>query len=143
MENTGKIAVIIPCYNEDAAIAKVVSDFKDSLPSADIYVFDNNSTDKTSEVALQAGAFVRQVNLKGKGNVVRRMFADIDADVYVMVDGDDTYEAKAAPAMIEKLFADHLDMVVGCRIENGDEKTYRLWTQNGQQAFNRHCVEDF
>lgn len=125
MENSGKIAVIIPCYNEDAAIAKVVSDFRDSIPSADIYVFDNNSTDKTSEVAMQAGAFVRQVNLKGKGNVVRRMFADIDADVYVMVDGDDTYEAKAAPAMIEKLFADHLDMVVGCRIENGDEKTYR------------------
>ena len=104
---------------------KVVSDFRKSLPAADIYVFDNNSTDETAAVASEAGAIVRHVGYKGKGNVVRRMFADVDADIYVMVDGDDTYEAAAAPKMIEHLLNDNLDMVVGTRVENGDEKTYR------------------
>lgn len=120
-----KIAVIIPCYNEESAISKVVSDFALHLPTAKIYVFDNNSTDNTKGVSAEAGAIVRHVGYKGKGNVVRRMFADIDADIFIMVDGDDTYEAAAAPAMINRLLDDHLDMVVGTRKENGDEKTYR------------------
>lgn len=120
-----KIAVIVPYYNEAQAVYKVVSDFRKILPAADIYVFDNNSTDETAAVANEAGALVRHVGYKGKGNVVRRMFADVDADIYVMVDGDDTYEAAAAPKMIEHLLNDNLDMVVGTRVENGDEKTYR------------------
>ncbi|EAW3525547.1 glycosyltransferase [Salmonella enterica] len=119
------MAVIVPCYNEAQAVYKVVSDFRKILPAADIYVFDNNSTDETAAVANEAGALVRHVGYKGKGNVVRRMFADVDADIYVMVDGDDTYEAAAAPKMIEHLLNDNLDMVVGTRVENGDEKTYR------------------
>ncbi|EPB3573375.1 glycosyltransferase family 2 protein [Escherichia coli] len=125
MMSNKKIAVIVPCYNEAQAVYKVVSDFRKSLPAADIYVFDNNSTDETAAVASEAGAIVRHVGYKGKGNVVRRMFADVDADIYVMVDGDDTYEAAAAPKMIEHLLNDNLDMVVGTRVENGDEKTYR------------------
>ncbi|HCT5821999.1 TPA: glycosyltransferase [Citrobacter sedlakii] len=125
MMSNKKIAVIVPCYNEAQAVSKVVSDFRKSLPGADIYVFDNNSTDETAAVANEAGAIVRHVGYKGKGNVVRRMFADVDADIYVMVDGDDTYEAAAAPKMIEHLLKDNLDMVVGTRVENGDEKTYR------------------
>ncbi|EFA8010577.1 glycosyltransferase [Escherichia coli] len=119
------IAVIVPCYNEASAITKVVTDFKNALPDSLIYVFDNNSNDGTADIAARAGAIVRHVGHKGKGNVVRRMFADVDADIYVMVDGDDTYEAAAAPKMIERLLNDNLDMVVGTRIENGDEKTYR------------------
>lgn len=125
MDTNKSIAVIIPCYNEESAISKVVSDFALHLPTAKIYVFDNNSTDNTKVVAAESGAIVRHVGYKGKGNVVRRMFADIDADIYIMVDGDDTYEAAAAPAMINRLLDDHLDMVVGIRKENGDEKTYR------------------
>ncbi|EOV5840165.1 TPA: glycosyltransferase family 2 protein [Escherichia coli] len=120
-----KIAVIVPCYNEASAIEKVVFDFKESLPDAEVYVFDNNSSDGTADVAKRAGAVVRHVGYKGKGNVVRRMFADVEADIYVMVDGDDTYEAAAAPKMIARLLDDKLDMVVGTRVENGDEKTYR------------------
>ncbi|HBE4552484.1 TPA: glycosyltransferase, partial [Escherichia coli] len=125
MYSDDKIAVIVPCYNEASAIAKVVSDFNKYLPEATVYVFDNNSNDGTADVAANAGAIVRHVGHKGKGNVVRRMFADIDADIFVMVDGDDTYEAAAAPAMINKLLDENLDMVVGCRVENGDDKTYR------------------
>ncbi|MBM2952808.1 glycosyltransferase family 2 protein [Escherichia coli] len=125
MYSDNKIAVIVPCYNEASAIAKVVSDFNKYLPEATVYVFDNNSTDGTADVAANAGAIVRHVWHKGKGNVVRRMFADIDADIFVMVDGDDTYEAAAAPTMINKLLDENLDMVVGCRVENGDDKTYR------------------
>ncbi|MHB7567034.1 glycosyltransferase family 2 protein [Citrobacter braakii] len=125
MYSDNKIAVIVPCYNEASAIAKVVSDFNKYLPEATIYVFDNNSTDGTADVAANAGAIVRHVGHKGKGNVVRRMFADIDADIFVMVDGDDTYESAAAPIMINKLLDENLDMVVGCRVENGDDKTYR------------------
>ncbi|MDR5780161.1 glycosyltransferase family 2 protein [Caballeronia sp. LZ065] len=111
-----RIAVIVPCYNEETSIGKVVADFRQSLPYADIYVFDNNSTDGTAETALRAGAHVRKVNLQGKGNVIRRMFADVEADVYVMVDGDDTYDASVAPTLIEALVTDGLDMVVGCRV---------------------------
>ncbi|MDR5757952.1 glycosyltransferase family 2 protein [Caballeronia sp. LZ035] len=113
---SNRIAVIVPCYNEEKSIGKVVADFRQSLPYADIYVFDNNSTDGTAETALRAGAQVRKVNLQGKGNVIRRMFADVEADVYVMVDGDDTYDASVAPRLIEALVSDGLDMVVGCRV---------------------------
>jgi glycosyltransferase involved in cell wall biosynthesis len=119
-----EIAVLVPCYNEEAAIEKVVLDFKKALPTATIYVYDNNSTDKTSEIAAAAGAVVRREKRKGKGNVVRRMFQDIEADAYVMVDGDDTYDASRAPELVEKLFAEHLDMVVGRRVET-HEAAYR------------------
>ena len=111
------IAVLVPCLNEEAAIGKVVADFKAALPTATIYVYDNNSTDRTVEVATAAGAVVRRERRPGKGNVVRRMFQDIEADVYVMVDGDDTYDAKVAPKLVDKLLDDNLDMVVGRRIE--------------------------
>ncbi len=109
------IAVLIPCYNEEAAIAKVVSDFRRALPEAAIYVYDNNSRDRTSEVAHEAGAIVRREPLQGKGNVIRRMFADIEADIYVLVDGDDTYDAASAQKMIRALREGPLDMVNGAR----------------------------
>ena len=112
-----RIAVLVPCYNEEAAVATVVADFRKVLPSATIYVYDNNSRDRTVEVAREAGAEVRSETHQGKGHVVRRMFADIDADVYVLVDGDATYDAPSAPGMIEKLLAEHLDMVVGLRVD--------------------------
>jgi glycosyltransferase involved in cell wall biosynthesis len=110
-----RVAVIIPCYNEAVAIDRTVADFRAALPHAEIYVYDNNSTDDTVAVARAAGATVRSEKLQGKGSVVRRMFADVDADVYVMVDGDATYEAAAAPAMIERMVREQLDMVVGAR----------------------------
>ncbi|HYC01842.1 MAG TPA: glycosyltransferase family 2 protein [Azospirillaceae bacterium] len=109
------VAVLIPCYNEEAAIGKVVRDFRAALPDAAIYVYDNNSKDRTAEVARAAGAIVRFERLQGKGNVIRRMFADVEADVYVMVDGDDTYHAASAPAMITRLVEEQLDMVNGAR----------------------------
>lgn len=112
-----QIAVLIPCLNEEAAIAKVVADFRAALPSASIYVYDNGSTDRTVAVALQAGAIVRSEPLRGKGNVMRRMFADVEADVYVLVDGDDTYDAASAPALVNRLLQDHIDMVNGARQE--------------------------
>jgi glycosyltransferase involved in cell wall biosynthesis len=111
-----RIAVLIPCHNEAAAIRGVVSDFRAALPDAVIYVYDNNSVDGTAATALAAGALVRREGLQGKGHVVRRMFADVEADVYVLVDGDGTYEAGAAPAMVGKLLQDGLDMVTGTRI---------------------------
>ncbi|HGX9267858.1 TPA: glycosyltransferase family 2 protein [Escherichia coli] len=125
MYHSFNIAVIIPCYNEQKAIEKVINDFKTNIPTASIYVFDNNSTDSTAQVAEDAGATVHFVPLKGKGNVVRRMFSDVDADIYLMVDGDDTYDASSAPEMINHLIKNQLDMVVGCRQENGDQNTYR------------------
>ncbi len=112
-----RIAVLVPCYNEEAAVATVVADFRKALPAATIYVYDNNSKDRTIAVARAAGAEVRSETHQGKGHVVRRMFADIDADVYVLVDGDATYDAPSAPAMIEKLLSEHLDMVVGLRVD--------------------------
>ena len=112
-----QIAVLVPCFNEEAAIKKVVEDFKAALPDAVVYVYDNNSTDKTSEVAAAAGAEVRKEYRRGKGNVVRRMFNDIEADVYVMVDGDDTYDASRAQELVDRLVDENLDMVVGRRIE--------------------------
>jgi glycosyltransferase involved in cell wall biosynthesis len=119
------IAVLVPCLNEEAAIGKVVADFRAALPMATVYVYDNNSTDRTAEVAAAAGAVVRRERRPGKGNVVRRMFKDIEADVYVMVDGDDTYEAAAAPALVQKLHEQQLDMVVGKRIET-HQAAYRI-----------------
>ena len=109
------IAVVIPCYNEAVAIAKVVADFRAALPQAQIHVFDNNSSDDTAAIATAVGANVHRVPMQGKGHVVRRMFADIDAEAYVMVDGDDTYDAAAAPAMVATLMDQGLDMVVGVR----------------------------
>jgi glycosyltransferase involved in cell wall biosynthesis len=112
-----RIAVLVPCYNEEAAVATVVADFRKALPQASIYVYDNNSKDRTVAVAREAGAEVRSETHQGKGHVVRRMFADVDADVYVLVDGDATYDAPSAPAMVEKLVSEHLDMVVGLRVD--------------------------
>jgi glycosyltransferase involved in cell wall biosynthesis len=119
-----EVAIIIPCYNERHAIAKVVADFGAVLPGAAIYVYDNNSTDDTIEVARAAGATVCRETHQGKGYVVRRMFNDVEADVYVLVDGDATYDAPSAPAMIGKLIEDRLDMVVGARVDR-DEAAYR------------------
>jgi glycosyltransferase involved in cell wall biosynthesis len=116
-----QIVVLIPCYNEEHTIAKVVQDFEKSVPNAKIYVYDNNSSDRTAIIAREAGAIVRSENLQGKGHVIRRMFSDIDADVYIMVDGDDTYDASAAPALIDLLINDSLDMVNGKRIEQVKE----------------------
>ena len=110
-----KIAVLLPCFNEEAAIAATVAGFKAALPDATIYVYDNNSSDRTREVAAEAGAVVRSEKQQGKGHVVRRMFADIDADVYVMADGDLTYDPAAAPVMVDMVLAEQLDMVVGTR----------------------------
>jgi len=113
----GRIAVLVPCFNEEAAVARVVADFRKVLPQAAIYVYDNNSTDRTIAVAREAGAVVRSERRQGKGHVVRRMFADIDADVYVLVDGDATYDAPSAVKMIDCLVGERLDMVVGRRLE--------------------------
>ena len=118
------IAVLLPCHNESVAIAKVIADFRRALPEAAIYVYDNNSTDGTAGVAASAGAIVRTETLQGKGNVVRRMFADVQADVYVLADGDDTYQASAAPEMIRLLIDNQLDMVNAVRVTE-TEAAYR------------------
>jgi hypothetical protein len=130
---TPNIAVLIPCLNEAAAIDKVVTDFRAALPQATIFVYDNGSTDKTKEVARAAGATVRSEPLRGKGNVVARMFADVEADIYVMVDGDDTYDAASAPALIARLLEDNLDMVNGARIET-HEAAYRRGHRLGNRV---------
>ena len=119
-----RLAVLVPCFNEEAAIGQVVRDFRAALPQAAVYVYDNNSTDRTMEVARASGAVVRRETHQGKGNVVRRMFSDIDADVYVLVDGDATYDAPSAPAMIARLLEDRLDMVVAARV-HADDAAYR------------------
>jgi len=111
-----EIAVILPCYNEEAAIGKTVRDFHAALPDAKIYVYDNNSRDQTAAVAREAGAIVRTELRQGKGNVMRRMFADVEADIYVLADGDDTYDASVAPALIKKLVEEGLDIVTGRRV---------------------------
>jgi len=116
IERNATIAILIPCYNEEAAIGAVVHDFRKALPGADIYVYDNNSKDQTVARAHAAGAIVRQEMRQGKGNVVRRMFADIEADIYILVDGDDTYDASAAPKLCAKLIDEGLDIVSGRRI---------------------------
>ncbi len=127
-----QVAVLVPCYNEEHAVAKVVADFRAALPSAVVYVYDNNSTDNTVAVALAAGAVVRRETYQGKGHVVRRMFNDVEADVYVLVDGDATYDAASAPAMVDKLIGERLDMVVGARVDR-DQAAYR----RGHRAGNR------
>jgi glycosyltransferase involved in cell wall biosynthesis len=127
------IAVLIPCYNEEAAIGRVVRDFRAALPAARIYVYDNNSKDRTVEVAREAGAIVRSERLQGKGNVVRRMLADVEAAVYVMVDGDATYDAASVPAMVRRLLDEELDMVVGGRVDTRVE-AYRRGHRFGNAA---------
>src|ERR1700757_4281291 len=119
MDELARIAVLIPCYNEEAAIAKVVSDFKAVLPRADVYVYDNNSNDRTADVARAAGAIVRTEMRRGKGNVVRRMFADIETDIYILVDGDDTYDATTAPGLLRKVVDNGLDVVSARRLAVG------------------------
>jgi glycosyltransferase involved in cell wall biosynthesis len=126
------VAVLVPCYNEERAIAKVVADFRAALPDSAIYVYDNNSSDRTAEAATRAGAVVRRETHQGKGYVVRRMFNDVEADIYVLVDGDATYDAASAPAMIAKLLSDRLDMVVASRVDQ-DDAAYRP----GHRAGNR------
>src|ERR1700731_2850830 len=115
-----RVAVLIPCFNEEAAVATVIADFRKALPGAEIFVYDNNSSDRTVAVAREAGAEVRSERRQGKGHVVRRMFADVDADIYLLVDGDATYDAASAPRMIEALLSDHLDMVVGIRVDQAE-----------------------
>lgn len=133
-----RIAAIVPCYNEEAAVATVVHDLRAAVPSMDIYVYDNASTDRTSEVAAAAGAIVRRETRKGKGNVVRRAFSDIDADVYLLIDGDDTYEAAAAGRMIETLVDNQLDHVLGVRTQSaGVTSAYRPGHETGNRLFNR------
>ncbi|EME8137724.1 glycosyl transferase [Enterococcus xinjiangensis] len=167
MESREKIAVLIPCYNEEATISTVIEDFKRELPEADIYVYDNNSTDRTYELAVQGGAIVKKEPRQGKGNVIRQMFFDIDADYYLMVDGDDTYPAEAAHGLLEKLRSGEADMVIGDRLSNGtyfDEnkrpfhdfgnnlvrntitrmyKTKILDVMTGYRGFNRIFVKSF
>jgi glycosyltransferase involved in cell wall biosynthesis len=159
-----KVAVLLPSYNEEAAIAQTVAGFRAVLPDADIYVYDNNSADRTREVASAAGAIVRSERMQGKGHVVRRMFADIDADIYVMADGDATYEAAAAPAMIAQMVEEKLDMVVGARrseVEAAYRRGHRFgnalltnmlaWTfgrsfsdiLSGYRVFSRRFVKSF
>ena len=128
-----RIAVILPCYNEEAAIAQTVAGFRAALPTARIYAYDNNSRDRTVEVARAAGAIVRTERVQGKGAVVRRMFADVDADVYVMADGDATYDAASAPALVARLLDEQLDMVVGSRVHEA-AAAYRRGHQFGNKA---------
>jgi glycosyltransferase involved in cell wall biosynthesis len=127
-----RVAVLVPCHNEEAAIATVVAQFRAALPHALIYVYDNNSTDRTAELARAAGAEVRREMHQGKGHVVRRMFADVDADIYVLVDGDATYDAPSASEMIRRLIDERLDMVVGARVDQ-EAAAYRA----GHRAGNR------
>ena len=143
-----KIAVLIPCYNEEQTVSQVIKDCQKYLPQADIYVYDNNSTDNTAAVAAKAGAIVRSENRQGKGNVVRRMFSDIDADIYVMTDGDATYDISAVPALIQTLEDEKLDMVIGARTET-DEACYRSGHRFGNrlltkivELFLRHKLND-
>lgn len=128
-----RIAVLAPCYNEEVAIGAVVADFKRALPGATVYVYDNNSRDMTMEQALLAGAMARTEPLQGKGHVVRRMFSDVEADIYVLVDGDGTYHAPSAPEMVALLLRDRLDMVVGTRVEQTGE-AYRSGHRWGNAA---------
>jgi glycosyltransferase involved in cell wall biosynthesis len=129
-----RIAVLLPCYNEEAAIVRTIEGFRAALPGAAIYVYDNNSRDRTVELARAAGAEVRNERMQGKGNVVRRMFADVDADIYLMADGDLTYDPAAAPAMVRLLIDDGLDMVVGTRLHEAKE-AYRGGHVLGNRVF--------
>ena len=162
--DSSRIAVLLPCFNEEAAIGATVRGFREALPQATVYVYDNNSSDRTREIAAEAGAVVRTERQQGKGHVVRRMFADIDADVYVMADGDLTYDPLSAQAMVDMLLADQLDMVVGTRrheakhaYRGGHVLGNRLFTGllsglfgrsfsdifSGYRAFSRRFVKSF
>lgn len=132
-----QIAVLIPCYNEGLTIKKVITDFKQYLPDANIYVYDNNSTDNTYNIASESGAILKKEYHQGKGNVVRSMFRDIDADVYVLVDGDDTYPADIAPELIKYVLEDNYDMVIGDRLSNG---TYFKENKRGFHNFGNNLV---
>jgi glycosyltransferase involved in cell wall biosynthesis len=132
-----KIAVLIPCYNEDLTIAKVIDDFSRELPDADIFVYDNNSNDKTSEIARNHGAIVRQESRQGKGNVMRQMFREIDADFYVLVDGDDTYPVEHVHQMLAPLLAGETDMVIGDRLSN---MTYHHENKRAFHSFGNNLV---
>lgn len=127
-----RISLLVPCHNEAQNIAKVINDFKASLPEVEIFVYDNNSTDDTVKIARETGAHVRSETLQGKGNVVRRMFADVEADIYILVDGDNTYDAASAPKMVEKLVSEHLDMVNGAR-QSEYEEAYRTGHRFGNK----------
>lgn len=131
-----EVAVIVPCHNEEAAIGTVVADLRTALPSATIYVYDNASTDRTTEIAREAGAVVRHEPLKGKGNVVRRALADIDVDVYVLIDGDDTYDAAALPGLVNMLISGPYDQVTGIRRPD-QEGAFRAGHEAGNRFFNR------
>jgi len=133
-----RIAVLVPCLNEASTIGRVVQDFRGALPGCQIFVFDNNSTDATRDVARHAGAQVHTVALRGKGNVIRRMFADVEADIYILVDGDDTYDAKATPRMVAMLIDEGLDMVVGSRVSE-EQAAYRFGHRFGNVLLTR-CV---
>ncbi len=135
MNKDKSIAVLVPCMNEALTITQVVKDFQESLPGASIYVYDNNSTDETAKVAAEAGAIVREEKRPGKGNVVRRMFSEIEADIYVMIDGDDTYDAKNASKIVEELINTGSDMVVGAR-QGALEKHQRAGHATGNRIFN-------
>ena len=137
-----QIAVLVPCFNEEAAVATVVADFRKALPQAAVYVYDNNSRDRTATVAREAGAVVRAERRQGKGHVVRRMFADIDADIYVLVDGDATYDAASAPRMVEMLVNEHLDMVVGLRADQ-NKAAYRIGHRTGNLLLTRFLADVF
>lgn len=127
-----RIAIILPCYNESLTVAAIIRDFNKYLPQAEVYVFDNNSRDNTAELARAEGAIVRSVPLQGKGEVIRRMFADVEADIYIMVDGDDTYDASVAPQLAARLIDEGLDMVVGTRVTE-EQAAYRLGHRFGNQ----------
>lgn len=127
-----RIAILLPCYNEALTVADIIRDFNKYLPQAEVYVFDNNSRDNTAELARAKGAIVRSVPLQGKGEVIRRMFADVDADIYIMVDGDDTYDASVAPQLAARLVDEGLDMVVGTRVTE-EQAAYRLGHRFGNR----------
>lgn len=135
--DASRVAVIIPCYNEAVTIAKVVADFRSALPGAPIYVYDNNSSDETAKLAKESGAIVRHESRQGKGNVVRQMFRDIDADCYLMVDGDDTYPAEAAAALAAPILSGEADMTVGDRLSNG---TYAEQNKRAFHGFGNDLV---
>jgi glycosyltransferase involved in cell wall biosynthesis len=132
-----RIAVLVPCYNEALTVAKVIDDFRAALPGCVVYVYDNRSTDGTGDIARNAGAIVRREERPGKGGVMRRMFAEIDADIYVVTDGDATYDATRAPEMVERLTRDGLDVVTGVRDHGDRDAAYRHGHQFGNRAFNR------
>ena len=137
-----QVAVLVPCYNEEQAVAKVVADFRAAMPDATVYVYDNNSTDGTIAAARSAGAVVRRETYQGKGHVVRRMFNDVEAEVYVLVDGDATYDAPSAPAMVGMLVEERLDMVVATRIDR-DEAAYRRGHRTGNRLLTRLVAHMF